>query len=117
MAEKKSPVFKCINGTWSVSKNSDYRCYNKCKKQDLLNAFGNSNFETIYESKSTGTITGDTDIVSSNKDLLELDSYYVISTCRDGYRLLNNKSRIVRCNKGRIEIYSNMDNICTPIQQ
>ena len=117
LSEKKSPVFKCINGTWSVSKNADYRCYNKCKKQDLLNAFGNSNFETIYESKSTGTIIGDTDIVSSDNELLEIDSYYVVSTCRDGYRLLNNKSRIVRCNKGKIEIYSNMDNICIPIQQ
>ena len=116
LSDNKAPVFKCFNGSWTITKNNNYTCYNKCSREELLKAFGNANFETVYESKSNGTIIGDVDIVNSNDNLIDLDTYYVISTCKDGYKLLNNKSRILKCTKGKIEIYSNMDNICTPIQ-
>lgn len=116
LSNNKAPVFKCFNGSWSVTKNENYICYNKCNKEELLKALGNDNFETVYESKSNGEIIGDIDIVKSENNSIDLDTYYVISTCKDGYRLLNNKSRILKCTKGKIEIYSNMDNICTPIQ-
>lgn len=108
-------VLKCLNGIWNVSRNNNILCYPKCNKQNLIKLFGD-NVDTIYESKSNGKIIGENDIISSSDTLLNLDTYYVISTCKDGYKILNNKSIIVRCNKnGVVDTYSNIDNKCVPI--